>query len=404
MGCSYKNPRHVYDVLRPLLAFSKYFGLTAFSIVGEPPYVQVKVTGVEYVALLMNFVANLYCVYINVTNSRLSRWTGSAVMNLGLGFLFPLGAIVMIVLAIDNFMRRDATCQIIGELFKVDRYLQRIGHQLDHRRQYVTLVRILFVVLMLIATGTVFALGMSTISEFSIRNHLINSFSYAFTGIQFMIVNFHFVAAARLVSFRLDAIKCSLKKHLDTGSWYIEQKQRWGRRVDPVDVVSELAEDFAALVDVVERVNRIYSNQIIALITGVGMFSIFVIYATSFSYYVGRSRETRLTLILLTACVVYIIMIGLIFFTGVDVENTSNDIVGLLHEAIQRVVDSSTKRKLIWFSQQILFRRPKLRCIFYDYDWKTIYNMFGFVVTYLIILLQFDKFSDDASKKNFLTS
>uniref|UniRef100_A0A6E8V9I3 Gustatory receptor n=1 Tax=Anopheles coluzzii TaxID=1518534 RepID=A0A6E8V9I3_ANOCL len=404
MGCSYKNPRHVYDVLRPLLAFSKYFGLTAFSIVGEPPYVQVKVTGVEYVALLMNFVANLYCVYINVTNSRLSRWTGYAVMNLGLGFLFPLGAIIMIVLAIDNFMRRDATCQIIGELFKVDRYLQRIGHQLDHRRQYVTLVRILFVVLMLIATGTVFALGMSTISEFSIRNHLINSFSYALTGIQFMIVNFHFVAAARLVSFRLDAIKCSLKKHLDTGSWYIEQKQRWGRRVDPVDVVSELAEDFAALVDVVDRVNRIYSNQIIALITGVGMFSIFVIYATSFSYYVGRSRETRLTLILLTACVVYIIMIGLIFFTGVDVENTSNDIVGLLHEAIQRVVDSSTKRKLIWFSQQILFRRPKLRCIFYDYDWKTIYNMFGFVVTYLIILLQFDKFSDDASKKNFLTS
>ena len=375
MGCSYKNPRHVYDVLRPLLAFSKYFGLTAFSIVGEPPYVQVKVTGVEYVALLMNFVANLYCVYINVTNSRLSRWTGSAVMNLGLGFLFPLGAIIMIVLAIDNFMRRDATCQIIGELFKVDRYLQRIGHQLDHRRQYVTLVRILFVVLMLIAVGTVFALGMSTISEFSIRNHLINSFSYAFTGIQFMIVNFHFVAAARLVSFRLDTIKCSLKKHLDTGSWYIEQKQRWGRRVDPVDVVSELAEDFAALVDVVDRVNRIYSNQIIALITGVGMFSIFVIYATSFSYYVGRSRETRLTLILLTACVVYIIMIGLIFFTGVDVENTSNDIVGLLHEAIQRVVDSSTKRKLIWFSQQILFRRPKLRCIFYDYDWKTIYNV-----------------------------
>uniref|UniRef100_A0A1I8JVC1 Gustatory receptor n=1 Tax=Anopheles merus TaxID=30066 RepID=A0A1I8JVC1_ANOME len=403
MGCSYKNPRHVYDVLRPLLAFSKYFGLTAFSIVGEPPYVQIKVTGVEYAALLMNFVANSFCVYINVINSRSSRWTGSAVMNLGLGFLFPLGAIIMIVLAIDNFMRRGATCQIIGELFKVDRYLQRIGHQLDHRRQYVTLVRILFVVLMLIAVGTVFALGMSTTSEFSLRNHLINSFSYAFTGIQFTIVNFHFVAAARLVSFRLDAIKCSLKKHLDTGSWCIEQKQRWGRRVDPVDVVSELAEDFAALIDVVDRVNRIYSNQITALITGVGMFSIFVIYATSFSYYVGRTRETRLTLILLTACVVYIIMIGLIFFAGVDVENTSNDIAGLLHEAIQRVVDSSTKRKLIWFSQQILFRRPKLRCIFYDYDWKTI-CLLGFVVTYLIILLQFDKFSDDASKKNFLTS
>uniref|UniRef100_A0A182JRQ8 Gustatory receptor n=1 Tax=Anopheles christyi TaxID=43041 RepID=A0A182JRQ8_9DIPT len=404
MCLSYKNPRHVYDVLRPLLAFSKLCGQTAFSIVGEPPYVQIKVTRVEYATILTNFAANLFCVYINISNSQLSRLTGSTVMDFGLSFLFPMGAIIMIMLAIDNFLRRDLTCTIIAELFKVDRSLQRKCHKIDHRRHYAILARVLFVLVIMIAVGVVFSLGMCLFTDFSLGNHLINSFSYGLTGIQFMIVNFHFVAAARLITFRLDAIKHILRKHSDTGSWWIEQKQRWGRRMDPVDVVVELADDFAALVHIVERVNRIYSNQIIALITGVGMFCIFVIYSSTYScYYVGSTRESHLTVILLTACVFYVMMVGVTFVAAASVENTSNEIVGLVHEAMHRVVDSSIKGKLLYFSLQILFRRPKLRCMFYDYDWKTLFSIFGFVVTYLVILLQFDKFSEDTSKRNIWT-
>uniref|UniRef100_A0A182VW91 Gustatory receptor n=1 Tax=Anopheles minimus TaxID=112268 RepID=A0A182VW91_9DIPT len=396
----YRNPHHIYDVLRPLLAFSKVFGLTAFMIVGEPPYVQIKVTRIEYVALLTNIVANCVCVYINVINSRLSRYTGSTVMDSGLSFLFPLGATIMLLLAIDNFLRRDITCTIIAELFMVDRSLQRKNHKLNHKRHYVVLVRLLYILFGLIMIGTLFSLGMSFFSNFSIRNHLINAFSYALTGIQFMIVNFHFVAAARSVTYRLEAIKCCIQSRLESASWWIEQKQRWGRRVEPIDVVAELAEDFAALVQIVKRVNQIYSNQIVGLISGVGMFSIFVIYVSSYTYYVGTTQESRLTAILLTAWVFYIIMVGLIFFSGMSVENTSNDIIGLLHEALQRENDLHTRRKLECFSQQILLRKPLLRCIFYDYNGKTLFSMFGLVVTYLVILMQFDKFSDSSWNEN----
>ncbi|XP_035919724.1 uncharacterized protein LOC118517576 isoform X2 [Anopheles stephensi] len=382
MCLSYRNPHHIYEVLWPLLAFSKLFGQTGFLIVGVPPYVQIKVTRVEYVALLVNFAANCYCVYENVTNQRLSRFTGSAVMDMGLSFLFPMGAIFMILLAIDNFLRRNLTIEIIAELFKVDRSLQRKNHKLNHRRQYVVLMRMLILLIVLIGTGFVFSLVMSLFSEYSFRNHAINGFSYLLTGVQFMIVNFHFVSAARLITFRLEAIKYCIKKHLEAGSWWIEQKQRWGRRVEPIDVVAELAEDFATVVHIVERANRIYSNQTVVLISGVVMFSIFVIYASSYSYYVGSVQESRLTFILLTAWVFYIIMVALIFFSGVGVEKTGNDIAGLLHEAQQREQDVVTRRKLICFSQQVMLRPPKLRCIFYDYNWKTLFS--------------FDKISDDS--------
>uniref|UniRef100_A0A182T1S4 Gustatory receptor n=1 Tax=Anopheles maculatus TaxID=74869 RepID=A0A182T1S4_9DIPT len=254
----------------------------------------------------MNLVLNCFCVYINVSSQRLSRFTGSAVMDMGLSFLFPMGAIFMILLAIDNFLRRNITIKIIAELFKVDRSLQRKNYKLNHRRHYVVLA----------------------------------------------------------------------------GSWWIEQKQRWGRRVEPIDVVADLAEDFATLAHVIERANRIYANQTVALISGVVMFSIFVIYASSYSYYVGSTQESRLTFILLTAWVFYIIMVALVFFSGVGVENTGNDIAGLLHEALQREQDLTIRRKLTCFSQQVLLRPPKLRCMFYDYNWKTLFS--------------FDKISDDS--------
>uniref|UniRef100_A0A182S4Y6 Gustatory receptor n=1 Tax=Anopheles funestus TaxID=62324 RepID=A0A182S4Y6_ANOFN len=399
MCLRYRNPRHVYDVLRPLLAFSKVFGQTAFLIEGEPPYVQIKVTRVEYVALLINIVANSLCVYINVTTNRLSRLTGSTVMDMGLSFLFPLGATIMLLLAIDNFLRRNTTCTIMAELFSLDRSLQRKNYKPNHRRQYVVLMRLLLALIGFITTGTIFSLVMGLVSEFSAQNHMTNAFSYAYTGVQFMIVNFHFVAAARLLTYRLEAIKCCIKKHLESGTWWIEQKQRWGRRMEPIDVVAELAGDFASLGRIVERVNRIYSNQIVGLIMGVGMFSIFVIYVSSYTYYVGSTQESRLTAILLTAWMFYVLMVGLIFFSGMGVENTSNDIVDLLHEALHRENDLSTKRKLVCFSQQTLLRQPTLRCMFYDYNWKTLFSIFGLVVTYLIILLQFDKISEDPSNE-----
>ncbi|XP_053660364.1 uncharacterized protein LOC128709391 [Anopheles marshallii] len=400
----YRNPHHIYDVVRPLLAFSKVFGQTAFRIVGEPPYVQIKVSRIECVALLMNFVGNCFCAYINISNSRLSRFTGSTVMDKGLSFLFPLGAIIMALLAIDNFLRRNITCTILAQLFAVDRSLQRKNLGLNHRRQYVVLVRLLYVLVGFIAFGTLFSLGMAAISEFSLLNHMINGFSYAYTGVQFLIVNFHFVATARLVTYRLEVIKRSIKKHFESGSWWIEQKQRWGRRMEPIDVVAELAGDFATLTRIVERANRIYSNQIVGLISGVLMFSIFVIYACSYSYYVGSIHEFRLTFILLTAWMFYILMVGFIFFSGMGVRNTSNAVVDLLHEALQQENDVSIKRKLACFSQQILLQQPRLRCIFYDYNWKTLFSMFGLVVTYLVILLQFDKISDRSSNENPLSA
>ncbi|XP_052890888.1 uncharacterized protein LOC128299075 [Anopheles moucheti] len=399
MCLRYRNPHHIYDVVRPLLAFSKVFGQTAFSIVGEPPYVQIKVTRLEFAALLINFVGNCFCAYINIVNIRLTRFTGSTVMDKGLSFLFPFGAAVMTLLAIDNFLRRNLTCTILAQLFAVDRSLQRKNHDLNQRRQFVVLARLLYTLAGLIALGTLFTLGMSLFSENYLKNHMINGLSYAYTGVQFMIVNFHFVVTARLVTYRLEAIKCCIRKHFESGSWWIEQKPRWGRRMDPIDVVAELAGDFATLTRIVDRANQIYSNQVVGLICGVIMYSIFVIYASSYTYFAGSVHEFRLTFILLTAWMFYILMVGLIFFSGMGVENTSNDIVNLLHDALQQENDVSTKRKLVCFSQQILLRQPRLRCMFYDYNWKTLSSMFGLVVTYLVILLQFDIITDRSSNE-----
>uniref|UniRef100_A0A182NR12 Gustatory receptor n=1 Tax=Anopheles dirus TaxID=7168 RepID=A0A182NR12_9DIPT len=389
-----KTPRHIYDVLQPLLKFSKVCGLSIFHIVGEPPYVQIIVTPGDYAALAVNVTLNCLCVYLNIFNGRMSRLTGSAVMDAGMGFLFPFGAIIMIVLAIDNFLRRHSTCAIIAELFQVDRSLQRKNLKLDHRQQYLMLFRSLMVLVTLVMIGTTFSLLMAIVSRFSLISHAINAYSYLLTGIQFMIVNFHFVSAARLVTYRLEMIKQGLRHSMEAGSWWIDRKHRWGRKVDPIDVIGELGNDYAALLHIVERVNRIYSNQIIFLVTGVGMFSIFVIYSASYSYYLGKTDEVRLTGILLTAWVFYVIMMGLIFSSGMKVDDASRDIVYVLSKAVQREGDLAIRRKLLSLSQQILFRQPTMRSLFYAFNWKTAFNMCGFVVTYLVILIQFADISD----------
>uniref|UniRef100_A0A182QIA1 Gustatory receptor n=1 Tax=Anopheles farauti TaxID=69004 RepID=A0A182QIA1_9DIPT len=124
------------------------------------------------------------------------------------------------------------------------------------------------------------------------------------------------------------------------------------------------------------------------------MFSIFVIYAASYSYYSGGSEALRFTGIMLTACAFYIIMIGLIFSSSVNVSKASRDIVCVLNDAVQREDDLIIKRKLLCFSQHMLYRQPILRSLFYAFDWKTLFKMGGFVVTYLVILFQFDDISE----------
>ncbi|XP_053670647.1 uncharacterized protein LOC128720970 [Anopheles nili] len=390
-------PRHIYEVLRPMLIFSKIFGFTAFHIEGEPPHVQVKVTGIDSAALLLNFIANSFCVYLNAAKyDGLLRTSSSVVMDTGLGFLFSFGAFVMIMLAIDNFLRRSYTCDIIAKLFDVDRSLRRKNGQMDHLSvEFRLLSRILIIMFGFLGLGVVFSIAMAFVSNFSVRLHAINAFSYALTGLQFLIVNFHFVSTAQLITHRLIAIERCFRAHLTAESWWIVQKDRWNRnKTSNIDVISELADDFAALVRIVELVNRVFSNQIIVLISGVGMFSIFVIYACSYSYYFGKTEELHLAAILLMAWLFYIVMVGLIFSSGVSVTNAASGFNCILNEAIQSVNDEATKKKMIHFSHQSLHREPKLHSIFCNFTWQSMFNMIGIAMTYLVILMQFDVISD----------
>ncbi|XP_058117551.1 uncharacterized protein LOC131288934 [Anopheles ziemanni] len=393
MASMLEQPRHVYDVLRPVLILSKVFGFNVFELQGEPPYVQMKVTRANYASLLFNFVGNSFCVFLNTKNRQLSKLTGSAVMNSGLSFLFPFGAIVFNVLAVDSFFRRRTTCAIIAEFFEFDRSLQRKNYQVAHKDHLRVLSSSLIVSVLMIVVGTLYSLLMALISSFSLQNHVINAFSYFYTGVQFLIINFQFICAARLVSFRLNDIDRCLKRHWKRGQWCIEQNNRWGRKLEPMDVVEELAGDVAALVRIVERVNRVYANQILGCIVGLSMFGIFVIYAAAYSYYTGTVEEKRLTTILVATSSFYVIVTTYVFRSGVAVANGNKAIIQTLNKAILSIKDRILKTKLLCFSQQLLHRAPRLQSLFCEFNVKTIFSICGFIVTYLIILVQFDETS-----------
>ncbi|XP_050087080.1 uncharacterized protein LOC126572084 [Anopheles aquasalis] len=391
----HKPPRHIYEVLAPLFRFSRMIGVTAYHLKGEPPFVEVKVTPFALFAFVVNLLVNGVCVYLNVINSRLPLVTGSTAMDKGLAYLWPFGALVSVLVSIDNILRRRTTGAIIDELFTVDRSLQRKHHQINHARQAQILMRILVLSMALLMIGTLYSILMSLSSKFSWKSHAINSFSYALTGCGFMVVNFHFICAGRMVAFRFNEIERCFRKYLDSGQWWIVKKDRWGRKETTVDVIAALGDDFAAVVHIVGRINRIYSNQIVACISGVCLFSIFVIYACAFTYYRGSIQELRLASIMLTAWLVYVTMVCIIFHAGTEVSAGGRNMVSLINTALHREHDLDIRKKLTNLSQQILLRPPKLQNLFYEFNWKTMFSMFGFIVSYLVILMQFDTISDN---------
>uniref|UniRef100_A0A182G0E7 Gustatory receptor n=2 Tax=Anopheles albimanus TaxID=7167 RepID=A0A182G0E7_ANOAL len=389
------KPRHIYEVLAPLYRFSRMAGVTAYHLKGEPPFVKVQVTSFDLFWFVVNLLLNGFCVYLNVANTRPALLTGSTAMDKGLGYLWPFGAIVSIALSIDNILRRRTTAAIIEELFAVDRSLQRKHHQINHARQAQVLTRILILSIVLLMIGTIFSILMSIASKFSFRSRAINTFSYVLTGCGFMVVNFHFICAGRIVAFRFNEVEQCFRKYLDSGQWWIVKKDRWGRKETTIDVIAALGDDFAALVRIVGRINRIYSNQIVACVSGVCLFSIFVIYACAFTYYRGSVQEMRLASIMFTAWLVYLIMICMIFHAGAEVSAAGRNMVNLINCALHREHDLDIRKKLTNLSQQLLLRPPKLENLFYEFNWKTMFGMFGFIVSYLVILMQFDTVSDN---------
>uniref|UniRef100_A0A2M4CV10 Gustatory receptor n=1 Tax=Anopheles darlingi TaxID=43151 RepID=A0A2M4CV10_ANODA len=393
MSHQQKPPRHIYEVLDPIFKFSRMVGITPYHLKGEPPFVEVKVTSCNVFSFMINLLANGACVYFNFFNSRLTLVTGSTAMDKGLGYLWPLGSFISVVVSIDNILRRRTTGAIIEELFAVDRSLQRKQHQINHARQARVLMRILIVSIGLFTIGTLYSILMS--STFSLKSRALNSSSYALTGCGFMVVNFQFICAGRIVAFRFNEIEQCFQKHLDSGQWWIVKKDRWGRKETTIDVIAALGDDFAALVRIVGRINRIYSNQIVACISGVCLFSIFVIYACTFTYYHGSIQELRLASIMFTAWLVYVTMVVMIFHAGTEVSAGGRNMLNLLNIALQREHNLNIRKKLTNLSQQILLRPPKLQNLFYEFNWKTVFSMFGFIVSYLVILTQFDTISDN---------
>ncbi|XP_052868485.1 uncharacterized protein LOC128274358 [Anopheles cruzii] len=391
------RPRDVYGVVVPLLSLSRVTGVAAFHLIGEPPYVQIRIMPVDCVALLLNLLINCVCVYLNVEHSRAFTFTGSAVMDAGLGYLFPFGAICMMLVNCDNVLRRETIGAIVAELYAVDRSLQRKSHRINHRLQVRLLIRILILLLSLVSIGSCYSLAVALSVHGSERlkfpDFATNTFSYLVTGCEIVLVNFHFITAARLVAFRFDAIERCLRKHLDAGQWWIERSNPWGRKTTPVDVIADFGDDFFALVRIVTRINRIYSNQLVLCISGVCFYSIFIIYATTFTIYMGRLEELRMVSVMLSAWAFMVAMMAFIFHAGVELSRSARNVTELLHDAVQREQDPGTRQKLLHFSQQILLRPPKLRSLFYEFNWKTMFRIFGFIVTYLVILMQFDRVS-----------
>ncbi|XP_058060932.1 uncharacterized protein LOC131211472 [Anopheles bellator] len=397
------RPRHIYDVVIPLLSLSRVTGVVAFHLLGEPPYVRIKIMPVDCVALLLNLLVNCFCVYLNVEHNRAFAFTGSAVMDAGLGYLFPFGAICMMLVNCDNVLRRGTIGLIVAELYEVDRSLQRKSHRINHRRQMRLLMRILILLLSLVTIGTGYSLAVAVTAHGSQRlqfpGFVTNTFSYLVTGTEIVLVNFHFIIAARLVAFRFDEIERCLRKHLDAGQWWIERGNPWGRKTTRVDVIANLGDDFFTLVRIVARINRVYSNQLVLCISGVCFYSIFIIYATTFTIFMGRMEELRMVSVMLSAWAFMVAMMGFIFHAGVELSRSARNVAELLHHAVQREQDAGIRQKLLHFSQQILLRPPKLRSLFYEFNWKTMFRIFGFIVTYLVILMQFDRVSVRPAKE-----
>ncbi|XP_041764913.1 gustatory and pheromone receptor 33a-like [Anopheles merus] len=286
--------------------------------------------------------------------------------------------------------------RVLQEIHQIDLKFQLMKHPVDFttHRQHI-----------LLGSGLSLFLHQSILLFYNINTtkHIEDqtvSWQMILGQIYFNIVYFSivclFFCMSYIMSFRFVHLNQTLKLRFDTsngdrqGFLLGENSHRGGSLQERIRAVQKIANIYHQLTEITFQLNGQFADVLALNIVVMLMFSVFNIFALLKVYASDDSRTLMFSVFNLCGGLFYSLMFLPIVGLSQMVSKESKLTGVLLHKAMNNESNGALIRSMMLFSRQIRNRSAIIASRNIVIDWPFIFQTIAVLVSYLVILLQFD--------------
>ncbi|XP_055605607.1 uncharacterized protein LOC129753786 [Uranotaenia lowii] len=371
----------VFDTVYPNHILLKIFGLTIYTVYGDPKDGRVKITFWDAVGFFRLMVMELFVLYASLMSVLNLKSTGSVILDNGTRYTIVLGSIYITLLAVSNYWSYEKAIKCnapVNQVAQKRTFLQCIG----------------CVVCIWIFLGFVNTKGANQVSE-SLETRLAIIFSSLCFAIPFTLIELQLFCFGYLISYRLNHLNETLSVNFvapGKKSTLILKELPVPRslQADKSKLLNELWLQWSNVNKAAQMTSKVVSGQLIFVsVANVVMntFSLFTLYRALISQ---DSQQEWLAVFNVTTSV-FLGIFGMVIIEIMDrIKRQGAKTAILVHKAFQNYDNTPIKEELLQFSQYMSHRKIVINCYLFECDWTLGMSIMSTMISYLVILIQFD--------------
>uniref|UniRef100_A0A182NR14 Gustatory receptor n=1 Tax=Anopheles dirus TaxID=7168 RepID=A0A182NR14_9DIPT len=409
-----EEPRHVFDVLKYSEKLSSIVGLSIYEFGSDPANGEVKLRPIKVVNFVAMNLLLMVVVLIHATIPYDVMNNGSKLVTYGIRTLLVVGVVGI-----------SGVTMMYARNWKRIVWLVQEVHQLDlkvtsgeYKQGYGTFLFVHIAIVLGFNIATLKHIDDRLVSWRMVFGQFY--FNLVYFSIVSLFISFAYVISCRFVHFnhalrlRLDTTNGERLRSLLDGSKY-----RCGTVRERIRIVQKLAEMYHLLDAIADRMNGEFGDMYLVNIIATLQFSAFNVFALLKVYASDDARTRMFTVFNLSGSLYYTVMFMVLVSLSRTVSvqvGTGSKLTGtLLHKAMNNESSEELVRSMLAFSRQVRFKSAVIASKQVVIDWPFIFEvsrtrisiskqtllfrfndfcflqqMVGVLVSYLVILLQFD--------------
>ncbi|EAT37763.1 AAEL010277-PA, partial [Aedes aegypti] len=385
----------IYDVVYLNYLLSKIFGMFIYTVTengfGKRSMIFTWSDIFPIIRLLCLQATSLYISYAMADHMES---TGSNIMDFGLKYNLAIGSFYIFLLAISSYRSFGSFWIMLDKLNQFDEWARQINAPVCHRTQKRRLWKAIVVIILLL-TFVVISTGF-LVSEMSSGFGMPISMALIFGcfGVPFSLFTHNLSMIGYLVSYRLNHLNATLTAQFvppkKSSMVLLDElpvpKSNYNKSV----VLHQIQLQWTEICQVVELISKTYYRQIIFIATAstiMSTFSVFVFYRAMIS----QDYSQKLNAIVYLMSNWYVMLLILVMIGVFDgIKQKGKRTAALVHKALRETSNDRIRDELMLFSSFLAHKKIVVNCYIFVCDWTLGMSLISAIISYLVILIQFD--------------
>ncbi|CRL05766.1 CLUMA_CG018794, isoform A [Clunio marinus] len=390
--------KNIYEVARPLLNLSRYFGINAFTIEVKNERVTARVSWIDLTLILsanFNIIFSSICfLHVFSDLTKLDDMFYSKIYEKTFKCSYVFAFITSFVISWWTFSKRNSLIDLFNKLIEADAELENMKVPVNLKKVKKCILMFIFLggfvisIAFVIYLPKIIAEDIHWIHHFGMISAQATTFQIFLTFLQFQFI-VHSIKA-RYVCLNRFLTDNFLKS---SNNVYV------GKAADlhKVTCIHE------SLVECSDLVNKFYGVPAMLLMAQEFCYTITCIFVNIQFMYQNDSTFTFVSIPSLFWSANSTFILFIMTYWGHVARQEAMKTASLIHKIANRDKLNVLSPKILILSQQLLHRIPLFSCGLFDFDLNLTFKMIGTAAIYVVILIQFDHAQidmDDIEAKN----